>query len=175
MNFGQRYVNEQLVSLLLLHFLNYFTFLYYMATCKGFFFPSQFYCFIYKVGFKKRCLHQMTKIKTSNLNLSQTNPCFLRVCRTSLLKTLWGMEKLLVTCNFSISHSVLYPFGECSIIFIKFKIVVCKLSQFGRVYNSSFGNELRALAVSILYVALLVNFVCISEQNIPKEGRSVAY
>ena len=32
-------------------------------------------------------------------------------------------------------HSVFYPFWELSAIFIKFKIVVCKLFQFGRVWN----------------------------------------
>ena len=52
-------------------------------------------------------------------------PWFLRVCSTSLLKTLWEKEKLLVTSNFSFSHSVFYPFGEPSAIFIKFKI--CRL------------------------------------------------
>ena len=31
-------------------------------------------------------------------------PCFLRVCSTSLSKTLWEKEKLLVTSNFSFSH-----------------------------------------------------------------------
>ena len=42
-------------------------------------------------------------------------------------------EKLLVTSNFSFTHSVFYPFRELSAIFIKFKIVVCKLFQFGPV------------------------------------------
>ena len=37
-------------------------------------------------------------------------PWFLRVCPTSFLKTLWEKEKLLVTSNFSFSHSVFYPF-----------------------------------------------------------------
>ena len=41
------------------------------------------------------------------------------------------------------SHSVFYPFEELSSIFIKFKTVVCKLFQFGRVQNLSFGKELR--------------------------------
>ena len=36
----------------------------------------------------------------------------LRVCSTSLLKTLLEKEKLLVTSNFFFSHSVFYPFGE---------------------------------------------------------------
>ena len=45
--------------------------------------------------------------------------------------------------NFSFSHCVFYPFGELSAIFIKFEIVVCKLIEFGRVYNLSFGKGLR--------------------------------
>ena len=60
-------------------------------------------------------------------------PWFLHVCSIVLSKTLWEKEKLLVTSNFSFSHSVFYPFGELYAIFIKFKIVVCKLFQFGRV------------------------------------------
>ena len=70
-------------------------------------------------------------------------PWFLRVCSTSLLKTLWEKGKLLVTSNFSFSHSVFYPLRELSANFIKLKIVVCKLFQFGRVQNLSFGKGLR--------------------------------
>ena len=69
-------------------------------------------------------------------------PWCLFVCSMSLLKTLWEKEKLLVTSNFSFSHSVFYPFGKLSAIFIKFEIVVCKLFQFGRVLNLSFGKWL---------------------------------
>ena len=47
---------------------------------------------------------------------------FSRVCSTSLLKTLWVKEKLLVTSNFSFSYSVFYLLG-----------VVCKLFEFGKV------------------------------------------
>ena len=36
---------------------------------------------------------------------------FLRVCRKSLLKTEWEKDKLLVTSNFSFSHSVFYLLG----------------------------------------------------------------
>ena len=54
-------------------------------------------------------------------------PWSLRVCIASLLKTLWEKEKLLVTSNFSFSHSIFYPFGELSAIVITFEIVVCKL------------------------------------------------
>ena len=34
---------------------------------------------------------------------------------------------------FSFSHSVFYSFGYLSAIFVKFKIVVCKLFLYGRV------------------------------------------
>ena len=60
-------------------------------------------------------------------------PWFLRVCCRSLLKTLLEKEKLLLKSNFSFSHSFFFLFGEFSDIFIKFKIVGCKLFQFGRV------------------------------------------
>ena len=39
------------------------------------------------------------------------NNIFWRPWETSLLKTLWEREKLLITSNFSFSHSVFYPFG----------------------------------------------------------------
>ena len=60
-------------------------------------------------------------------------PWLLRVCSTSLLKTLWEKEKLLIMSNFSFFHSVFYQFGELSAIFITFEVVVCKVFQFGRV------------------------------------------
>ena len=60
-------------------------------------------------------------------------PWFSRVCSASLLKTLWEKDELLVMSNSSFSHSVFYPFGKHSAIFIKFEIVVCKLFQIGRV------------------------------------------
>ena len=55
-------------------------------------------------------------------------PWFLRVCSTTLLKIPREKERLLVTSNFSFSHSVFYPCGELNAIYIKFEIVVCKLS-----------------------------------------------
>ena len=69
-------------------------------------------------------------------------PRFLRVCSASLLKTLWEKDKLLIMSNFSFSYSVFYPFEELSAIFIKFKIVICKLFQFGKVKNLLFGKGL---------------------------------
>ena len=68
-----------------------------------------------------------------HINPFPNKPLFLCVCSTSLLKTLWEKEKLLITSNFSISHNVFYPFEEPSSIFIKSEIVACKLFQFGRV------------------------------------------
>ena len=64
-------------------------------------------------------------------NPSPNKPLFFRV--SSLLKTLWEKEKLLVMSNFFFSNSVFYVFREFSPIFIKFKNVVCKHFQNGRV------------------------------------------
>ena len=72
-------------------------------------------------------------VKRSYVEPFPNKPWFLFVCRTSLLKTLWEKEKILVTSNFPLSHSVFYSFEELSAIFVKFEIVVCKLFQFGRV------------------------------------------
>ena len=73
------------------------------------------------------------RIEWCRVNLFPNKPWFLRVCSTDLLKTMWEKENLLVTSNFSFSHSVYYLFGELSTIFIKFEIVVCRLFQSGRV------------------------------------------
>ena len=85
------------------------------------------------------------KIYPTILNPFPNKPWFLCVCSTSLLKTLQEKEKLLEPNNFSFSHSVFYPFGKLSVIFIKFEIVVCKLFQFGRVKNLWFGKRLNSL------------------------------
>ena len=67
-------------------------------------------------------------LEESKICCFPNKPWFLRVCSKSLLKALWEKEKLLVMSNFSFSCSVFYPFGKLSAIFIKFKIVVCKLT-----------------------------------------------
>ena len=54
------------------------------------------------------------------LNPFRNKLWFLRVWSASLLKTLWEKEKLLVTSNFSFSHSVFYMFVKHSAIFINF-------------------------------------------------------
>ena len=64
-----------------------------------------------------------TAFFVSDVNLFPNKPWFLCVCSTSLLKTLWEKEKLLIMSNFSFSYSVFYPFWELSAIFIKLKNV----------------------------------------------------
>ena len=61
----------------------------------------------------------VTLIKVT-VNPFPNKPWFLHLCSTSLLKTLCEKEKLLVTSNFSFSHSVFYPFGELLAVFINF-------------------------------------------------------
>ena len=67
---------------------------------------------------------------------------FSRVCSTSRKKQLWEKEKLLLTSNFSFSYNVFYHFEELPTISIKVKIVVCKVCEFGRVFNLSIGRAL---------------------------------
>ena len=56
-----------------------------------------------------------------SLTLSQTSPgIYDTICSTSLLKTLWEKEKLLLMSNFSFSRSIFYLFGELSTIFNQF-------------------------------------------------------
>ena len=78
-------------------------------------------------------LKQKIDNKNPPFDSFRISPWSLRVYSTSLLKTLWEKEKLLVTSNFSFSDSVFCLFGELPAISIKFEIVVCKLFQFGRV------------------------------------------
>ena len=108
-----------------------------MSKCDLFLF-YQLHRTTYNVQFQK-------KKKNQAINPFPNKPWFLRVCSTSLLKTQWEKEKYLVTSNFSFFHSVFYPFGKLSAIFINFKIFVCKLFQFGRVLILLFGKGLKML------------------------------
>ena len=54
---------------------------------------------------------------------------------------LWEKEKLLVTSNFFLFHSVFNLSGELNAIFIKFETVICRLFQFGRVQNLSLEHS----------------------------------
>ena len=94
-------------------------------------------------------LFELKQTADNYFNPFPNKPWFLRVCSTSLLKTLREKEKLLVTSNFSFSHSVFYLFGELSAIFNKLEIVVCKLFQFGRVQNLLFGKGLNWMKMTL--------------------------
>ena len=50
------------------------------------------------------------QLSSRSVNPFPNKPLFLRVCSTSLLKTLWEKEKLLIMSNFSFLHDVFYPF-----------------------------------------------------------------
>ena len=57
----------------------------------------------------------------NDINPFPNKPWFLHVCSTCLLKTLWEKEKLLITSNFSFSHSVVCRFRELSPAFVTLK------------------------------------------------------
>ena len=65
---------------------------------------------------KKGNLHFLLFPQT--FNPFPIKPWFLPVCSIRLLKTLWEKEKLLVTSNFSFSHSIFYQFRKLSTISI---------------------------------------------------------
>ena len=67
-------------------------------------------------------IFSFSDISKSSLDPFPNKPLFLHVCSTSLLKTLWEKEKLLVTSNFSFSHNVFCLFGELSAIFINLEL-----------------------------------------------------
>ena len=83
-------------------------------------FPSIFFQRLLPQGSQKSPLCGYLAV----FNPFPNKPWFLRVCGTNRLKTLWEKEKLLVTSNFSFSHSVFYQFWERSAIFIKFQNVI---------------------------------------------------
>ena len=63
--------------------------------------PLQTNTLFHVLRLKAVFLFQYCTISSSHINPFPNKPCFLRVCRISLLKTLWEKEKLLVTSNFS--------------------------------------------------------------------------
>ena len=95
----------------------------------------------------------------SAINRFQNKPWFLCVCIYSFFKTLWEKAKWRVTSNFSFFHSVFYTFWEISAIFIKLKIVLCKLFQFGKVQNlfsrKGFSREIVFEACWMVFYAIL--------------------
>ena len=89
-------------------------------------------CWCYYYGLDKCQNTKKSSISISVLRLAETTTsCFFHTKTKLLDATLslwWGEEQ---TSNFSFSNSAFYPFRVFSTIFIKFRIVVCKLLQFG--------------------------------------------
>ena len=54
-------------------------------------------------------IHESSLVGRGHNASARNKPRFLWVCSMSLSKILWEKEKLLVTNNFSFSHSVFYP------------------------------------------------------------------
>ena len=84
----------------------------------------------------KRCVSFRIDNTIPCFNLFPNKPWSLRVYITSLLKTLWEKEKMLVTSIFSCSHSVFYSIQEINHHFSNIHLVVCKCFQFGLVQIS---------------------------------------
>ena len=67
------------------------------------------------------------------LTLSQTSPGIFTYLQYKPSENTVEKGEIAYKSNFSFSHSVFYPFGKLSAIFINFETVVCKLFRFGRV------------------------------------------
>ena len=102
-------------------------------------------------------------------------PWFLCVCSTSLLKTLREKKKLLVMSNFSFHLSVFYPFRQFSAIFMKFEIIVCKLFQFGTVWNLSFGNGLITFSDSSMLDRIHSSLITVSMIGLCESSQWLAH
>ena len=101
------------------------------------------------------------------VNPFPNKPWFLPVSSTSVLKTLWEKKKLLITSNFSFSHSVFYPFWDLSAIFIKTEIVVFKLFQIGKSKNCHLG---KGSVVKMLCFSNRQEIKCNSTWNLSVKG-----
>ena len=77
-------------------------------------------------------------------NLFPNKPWFLPGCSTSVFGNTVGKDEIARNKQFFFfSYSVFYLLGELSSIFIKFKVFVSKLFQFGRVQNLLLGKRLK--------------------------------
>ena len=75
-----------------------------------------------------------------DINPLPNKSLFLRVCSTSLLKTLWEKEKLLITSNFSFSQSVFYSSGELFTIFLYQNLNCLQTVSLGELKICHFGK-----------------------------------
>ena len=76
------------------------------------------------------------------------------VCCTSLLKTLWKKGEIARNEQFLLFQQCFLTFWETA-IFIKFKIVICKLFQFGRV----FGKGLKMAEIGEFFIERVENIM----------------
>ena len=67
------------------------------------------------------------------LSLSKTSPSFYMSAVLESFENTMGKGEIARNEQFRLYRSVFYLFGELSVIFIKFEIVVWRLFQFGRV------------------------------------------
>ena len=102
------------------------------------------------------------------LNPFPNKPWFLRVCRTSLLKTPREKEKLLMMSNFSFSHCVFSPFRELlpfsSIWNCRLQtILVCKREKF--VVWERVNRHTSIVSPSMLQVIVFIYFYGFKANN----------
>ena len=111
----------------------------------------------------------------SEINHFPNKSWFIRVCSTSLLKTLWEKEKLLVTSNFPFSHHVFYPFEDFTSIFFKFELSSANSfsleeSKFGkRLFSLNLDLPLSCLTLSQTSPGLYLSAVQVLKTLLEKE------
>ena len=93
-----------------------------------------------KIKFKKKKF-----VNICIFNPFPNKPWFVRVFISSLLKTLWEKEKLLVKSNFSFSHRVFYSFLELSAIFTKFENCLLQILTVWKSLKSVVWERVKAL------------------------------
>ena len=77
-----------------------------LNTFLSFFLVRLRFLIFFAIIIKSFCLSHVIDSLSNHINPFLNKPWFSRVCRRCLLKPLWEKEKLLVTSNFSFSHSV---------------------------------------------------------------------
>ena len=114
-------------------------------------------------------------------------PVFLRVCSTTILKTLWEKEKFLRKSNFTFSHSVLYPLVELYsifVIFIHFNLKLLSANSFSLEDSQIFhlGNEiilelskLKAFKANNLKVYQKLKFFLERVENLVGKGENAGH
>ena len=105
-------------------------------------------CLLHKGTLHHKCLHMLLYLFTERQNsrLHQiesfcrrqfkpfpNKPWFLTCLQHKTFENTVGKGEIAHNEHFSFTHSVFYPLGDLSAIFVKFEIVGCKLFQLRRV------------------------------------------